>query len=396
MEIAETRVEMSQTVDALQAKLAPDTLVEQAKEALSEVTERAVQEAKERAREAIQEATELAKDAVHDATVGKAEHMVNSATESAMGTGSSIMDTIRANPLPAAVAAVSLGWLFMKRPHGGYSSQNGSYTYPRYSGYSSGPSATEKVTGKVSDTVGGVKHAGERVVSTAGETLSDVADQATRTASSAGDALTGAASSAGRTSKDLGSTLLDTITANPVPAAITGIGLTWLWMNRPDSQSDTYSYNSYNGSRYGTYGGSSSGSSDSEGNLLSQAQDRAGEVVGQVQGRAGDVVDQVQGTAGDLAGNAQHQVHRARSSVDGMLQENPLMVGVVAAAMGAAVGMALPHTPQENQFMGEARESVMEQAKETAQDVTNKVQQVASEAQSAAQKAASEQKLTSS
>src|SRR5215212_7881930 len=115
LEIAETRVEMSQTVDALQAKLAPDTLVEQAKEALSEVTERAVQEAKERAREAIQEATELAKDAVHDATVGKAEHMVSSATETAMDTGSSLMGTIRANPIPAAIAAVSLGWLFTKR-----------------------------------------------------------------------------------------------------------------------------------------------------------------------------------------------------------------------------------------------------------------------------------------
>jgi len=392
MEIAETRVEMSQTVDALQAKLAPDTLVEQAKEALSEVTERAVQEAKERAREAIQEATELAKDAVHDATVGKAEHMVNNATETAMDTSSSIMETIRENPLPAAIAAVSLGWLFTKRRAGGRASTS-SYRNPQYA---SSTSTTDKVTGKVSETAGQVRHVGERAVNSATETLGDVASQASRTASSAGDALTDAASTAGRTSKDLGSTILDTITANPVPAAITGVGLTWLWMNRPESESHSYQSSGYQygtGNRssyayggrssYGDNGGSSGGMTENIGDAVSGLQDKAG-----------DVADRMQDTAGNLAGGAQHQVYRARTSVDGMLQENPLMVGVVAAAMGAAVGMALPSTPQENRFLGEARETVMDQAKEVAHDVSDKVQRVAGEAQTAAQKAASEQNLT--
>jgi len=103
VEIAETRVELSATIDALQERLSPSVLMEQAKE---------------HAQEAVHEATEHAKEAMHEATVGKAEQMVSNATDRASGVGSTIMDTIRQNPLPAAIAGISLGWLFMKRSHG--------------------------------------------------------------------------------------------------------------------------------------------------------------------------------------------------------------------------------------------------------------------------------------
>ena len=62
------------------------------------------------------------------------------------------------------------------------------------------------------------------------------------------------------------------------------------------------------------------------------------------------------------------------------------MVGAIAVAAGAAVGMALPSTPQEDRLLGETRQNVMETAKETAQEVSEKVQKVAEETQSAAQK----------
>jgi hypothetical protein len=71
-EIERTRADMSETVDAIQERLSPESLKEQAK------------------------------DRVKEATVGKAQDA-----------GSGIVDTIRANPLPAALTGIGLGWLIM-------------------------------------------------------------------------------------------------------------------------------------------------------------------------------------------------------------------------------------------------------------------------------------------
>jgi hypothetical protein len=376
---------MSETVDAIQEKLAPDVLVEQARAAMSEVTERAVQEAKERAQEAIREVTDMAKEAVREATVGKAEDMIGNATDSARDTSESIIETIRANPIPAAIAAVSLGWLFSKRPRKGY--YDASYFNSEY-GYGDNRGVTQSagnVAGKVTDKV-------EETAGRAGEAFSDVANKAGHTVSSAGGMLGDAAGSARRTSKDVGSTIMDTISANPVPAAVTGIGLAWLWMNRPHT--DQLSHDTRRGYGGSTYQSSGRSSSDGGGAMAGDVQEKVRDLAGQAQDTMGNMADQAQGTAGELAGGARHQVGRVQTGVGGMLQENPMMVGLVAAAAGAAVGMALPSTPQENRLLGETRQSFMESARETVQEVSEKVKTVAEETQTAAQKAASEQKLT--
>jgi len=374
-EIAETRDEMSETVDAIQEKLAPDVLVEQAKAAMSDVTERAVQEAKERAQEAIREVTEMAKETVREATVGKAENMIGSATDSARDTGESILETIRANPIPAAIAAVSLGWLFNKRSRQGYYDQ---HYFTREYGYDGNRGVTRAagdMAGKVTDKVG-------ETASQAGEAIGEVANKAGQTVSGAGERLGDVAGSAGRTSKDVGVTIMDTITANPVPATVTGIGLAWLWMNRP--QVNQYRYRTERG--YGGVSYQSSGDGPA---------DRVGQIAGDAQDKVGDMADQAQRTASDLTGNAQYGVQRMQSGIEGMLQDNPLMIGAIAVVAGAALGMALPSTPQENRLLGETRETFMETARETVQEVTEKVKTVAEETQSAAQQAARDQNLTS-
>src|ERR687896_800018 len=72
VEIERTRADMSETVDAIQERLSPESLKEQAK------------------------------DRVKEATVGRAQDA-----------GSGIVGTIRANPLPAALTGVGLGWLLV-------------------------------------------------------------------------------------------------------------------------------------------------------------------------------------------------------------------------------------------------------------------------------------------
>src|SRR6476660_1165345 len=82
-DIEDTRANMSSTLDAIQEKLSPQRLTEQAK------------------------------DAVRDATVGRVQDMASNITDTARDTGSTLMDTIRENPLPAALVGIGVGWLFL-------------------------------------------------------------------------------------------------------------------------------------------------------------------------------------------------------------------------------------------------------------------------------------------
>jgi ElaB/YqjD/DUF883 family membrane-anchored ribosome-binding protein len=90
-------------------------------------------------------------------------------------------------------------------------------------------------------------------------------------------------------------------------------------------------------------------------------------------------------SVGDYAGKAYDRVgdlgSQARDHYDYYIEENPLAVGAVALALGAAVGMAIPSTRVENQLMGETREQLMQKAQDTAGDLVDRVKQVAGEAQ---------------
>lgn len=214
------------------------------------------------------------------------------------------------------------------------------------------------------------------------------------------------------------STMMDTIRQNPMPAALTGIGLTWLFMSGKKQDAprvryrkrpyDTYGYRApydepspYDDPRYEErkMGGSSAGEA------LSRAQDRAGETAGRARDKVGETADHAQDKAGEivhrtqdqasrLGDQAQHQARRARDGFERMSRENPLAVGALAVGIGAAVGLAIPATGKENRVMGETRDNFVEKTQEKAQEAQQKVQQVAHEAQSAAQQEADNQGLT--
>lgn len=90
-EIARTRAEMAETIDAIQEKLSPPHLMQQAK------------------------------DTVREAAVGKVKDVMTSATDTASQLASDAQDRaqdavrhIRDNPLPAALAGAGLAWLMMR------------------------------------------------------------------------------------------------------------------------------------------------------------------------------------------------------------------------------------------------------------------------------------------
>ena len=76
-----------------------------------------------------------------------------------------------------------------------------------------------------------------------------------------------------------------------------------------------------------------------------------------------------------------------QASLSGLLQDNPLALGLVALALGALIGLLLPETDQENVLLGPKRDQLAQQAHDTVKDLTQKVTVVAQTAQGAAQDA---------
>jgi hypothetical protein len=208
-------------------------------------------------------------------------------------------------------------------------------------------------------------------------------------------------------------TIVDTISANPLPSALIGIGLAWLWMNtRGESQAASrggygrgsrsrgrsydreYDYDYGTPGTYPSRGGTldvqggqerSSGSATSwarsAGEAVSSAAGRVQDTASNLASRAKDTVTgavgQAQATAGEWIGETQRQAQRVEQRLQVTMQESPLALGAVALALGTAVGLAVPATRKENEWMGEARDRLLDQAQSVAHDTIEQVQDVA-------------------
>lgn len=147
-------------------------------------------------------------------------------------------------------------------------------------------------------------------------------------------------------------------------------------------------YESVSGAAGSAYEGvtSAAGSAyESLGNVASKTYEGVGSVAGKTYEGVGNVasktyqgVTSAAGFAYEKAGDLGGQV---KINYDYYIEENPLAVGAVALALGAAVGFAIPMTQKENEYLGEYRDTVVEKAQATAQDALGTVKQMATEAQ---------------
>lgn len=293
--IEQTRADMSETIEAIQGRLSPHNLKEQVK------------------------------SSVREATIGKAEDMVRSASYGVSEVRSTMMETIRHNPVPAAMVGLGLGWLFMNRR-----------SAPRYD---------------------------QRRYRDEGYGLYDARDYGAE-------------------------------------GAYRGYGVdaSYRGNDRPEG--------AYEGRHEGSaLQGQRPGRStvnkvqNTVGNVAERAQDAVGDAAGRAQETVGNVVNQAQETASDFAARTQRQAMRLEDRFESALRENPLAVGAIALAVGAAFGLVAPATERENELLGEARDTLVERAQEVAQNTAERIQQVAGQvvddAQHTAKQAAHEQGLTS-
>lgn len=166
-EIHETREDLSETLDEIGQRLDPARVADEARQK------------------------------VREATVGRVEDAVASVEETAKGAGSSMLETIRNNPIPTAMAAIGLGMLWMNRStappshDGNYASRGyGRYEYgDRYamgagfreqrqgSPLEQGRSVAEQAMGTVGEAAGHVGETASGIAGQVGDTAGQVVDE---------------------------------------------------------------------------------------------------------------------------------------------------------------------------------------------------------------------------
>jgi hypothetical protein len=114
---------------------------------------------------------------------------------------------------------------------------------------------------------------------------------------------------------------------------------------------------------------------DEAGNLLDEASgwashawQKAREKLGDAQDVLGSHASSGRSNAGQAAGAAKTQLGNLNQTILHQFRDQPLVGGALAFALGAALGSALPHTPQEDALMGEASDAMKGKAGELAAD----------------------------
>jgi Protein of unknown function (DUF3618) len=170
-EIEQTREAMHDTVEEIGDRLAPAAIVQNAK------------------------------DTVRDATVGKVEDMADSATQmfneagwTAQEAGYGIVETVRRNPIPAALAGIGIAWLVTHRasprttPWDGPGRPDRRYSGPYGSGSDTGQRATDDPMGGKVESVGQkVGEIGDRVGEKVGKGVDTLTGRAERVGDRVGE-----------------------------------------------------------------------------------------------------------------------------------------------------------------------------------------------------------------
>jgi hypothetical protein len=229
------------------------------------------------------------------------------------------------------------------------------------------------------------------------------------------------ASNIGDTMTETKTTILETVRANPIPAAIIGAGIAWMFINRTKSvqmKSRRYAGN-FAGEAEGILDEGSGFVEAQISKVAHQAVDAAGNVMrsagGQINTAAHNVADQagrlgstVQTKAKEFAQTASQagsriatqagQVYdrtssmakqgmqKVGSSYDTTLQENPLLIAGAAIAFGALLGFSLPRTRREDQLMGSQRDRLLHKAGQSIKDSASSLANMAEDAMENAQR----------
>jgi ElaB/YqjD/DUF883 family membrane-anchored ribosome-binding protein len=210
-----------------------------------------------------------------------------------------------------------------------------------------------------------------RVMEQVGETLSEVTEPAREMAGRAGTAI-----------KEAGTSVGNTVWRNPIPVALIGLGVGMLVMQKSRGRS----YYSSTSRRSLPEGSMAEGSlsqgrrSEYERGLVGQTNLMSGSgrsTLGQVKETASDLASRSTEALSNLGTKAKDGASAVGTRFEQMMRTNPLAVGAVAVAAGTAVGLMLPSTRFESEYIGEAGERIVDKVEDVARGALDKVKDAA-------------------
>ena len=181
---------------------------------------------------------------------------------------------------------------------------------------------------------------------------------------------------------DAGTSVMATIKANPVPAALIGVGLGWLIFS---ARSNT-GPGSTAGRPMRRLQGAAHDVGDSVSHFAHDAGHRVAEAAGGARDTAAHFAEDARARGERVLRGAGRQVIRAERGIESQLRANPLALGAVAVAVGAAIALSLPHTETEDQWMGAAKERLMKEAEGVAGEALHKAETAVGQLTSGADK----------
>ncbi len=92
---------------------------------------------------------------------------------------------------------------------------------------------------------------------------------------------------------------------------------------------------------------------------------------------ASDLAHRSTETLNNLTSKVSHTASDLGTRCSQLMRTNPLAMGAVAVAAGTAVGLMLPSTRFETEYIGETGERLVDQAQEMARGAIDKVQEAA-------------------
>jgi len=378
-QIEETKAKVTEELIEAKAKLKEELL--EAKERLTEEVIEAKDRAKDEVKQAfvqvkheVKDAFSEASQALRDATIGKVENMARRANETLVDTRVTVVETIRANPIPAALTGLGLLWLYMNRSRasdirvryaedqqrgldqrggydrggfdrsydrgldrrfadGGYPAQYGSSGEGSYNQSRGG----QRHEGGISETLHHAQQAAGHAVGQVQHRVSDIAHQAQ-------DKVSGLAHQA----QDLAHQAQDKVSGLAHQAV--------------DAASDVKE----------RVAATASELANEVTHRASELGQRASATASDLSHRASERVDQLSHQAHEAYDHtrelARQQIHRVEDTYHQTLQTNPLALGAIALALGTVVGLSLPSTRREDMLLGEARDQLLHRAQDVAHE----------------------------
>ncbi|WP_447962969.1 hypothetical protein [Nitrospira sp. Ecomares 2.1] len=191
--------------------------------------------------------------------------------------------------------------------------------------------------------------------------------------------------------------MLNTLTNNPVPTVLIGLGLYWLFKDGAVPSHETTRRHRSDNNPW------RNGEKELRLSMEEQVTEKFRTAKDAVRGQVSEWKDEASHQAHELKEQASQQAKEWKEGagqkmeeVKGYLQEkkavvggefnhlldsNPLAVGAVMVALGTAVAAAIPASRKEDQWMGDSRDRVMKAVKSsvesTVEDVKQKTGQVA-------------------